>query len=48
MVTTLRSTIRQLDLGSDSGLGSTLVDSSAAWDGVVGVGGRIGSAVQFS
>jgi hypothetical protein len=46
MATTLRSTIQELDL--DSGLGSTLVDSSADWDGVVGAGGRIGSAGRFS
>jgi hypothetical protein len=46
MVTTLRSTIQDLD--SASGRGSTLVDSSADWDGAAGVGGRIGSAVQFS
>ena len=48
MVTTLRSTIQESDLDSASGRGSTLVDSSADWDGAAGVGGRIGSAVQFS
>ena len=42
MATTLRSTIQESDL--DSGRGSTLVDSSADWDGAAGVGGRIGSA----
>jgi hypothetical protein len=47
MVIILRSTIQESVLDSDSGLGFTLVVSSADWDGAAGVGGRIGLAGRF-